>query len=236
MKIKSKVYIHPLYYLVALIFFFTGYFKYFSIYTLIIIVHECGHIFAGLVLKWPIKKVTLYPFGCMTTFDKMINSSSVEEFLILIYGPLFQILFNMIYPTRFHNFILLFNLLPIYPLDGSKLLLIFLNRIISFYYSYIFVYIISFITIIILIINNINLISIVVLTYILYDLYRYIDVTKCIMYKFYYERYKYRLTYKKNHIIMNENKHNMFKEKNNFFIIKNKCYKESEILSKMFDK
>ena len=110
MKIKSKIVIHPLYYFVAFIFFFTGYFKSFSIYTLVIVVHELGHIFAGILLKWPIKKVTLYPFGCMTTFDNKINSSSVEEFLILIYGPLFQILFNMIYPTSFHYFIPLLSL------------------------------------------------------------------------------------------------------------------------------
>ena len=84
MKIKFKI--HPLYYVVFFITFITGYFKYFSLYTLIILVHESGHIFAGIILKWPIDRVTLYPFGCMTTFNK-INSSFYEEFLVLIYGP-----------------------------------------------------------------------------------------------------------------------------------------------------
>ena len=142
----------------------------------------------------------------------------------------------MIYPTSYSTFILLFNLLPIYPLDGSKLLLIIFNKYISFYYSYILIYIVSFITIILVLINNIDLLSIIVLLFLLYDLYKYIKLTNCIMYKFYYERYKYKKIYNKNHIIEGNNKYKMFKERNNFFIINKKCYYEYDILRKTFDK
>ena len=38
--------------------------------------------FDGIVLKWKIDKVTIYPFGCMTTFNNKLNSSIIEEFLI----------------------------------------------------------------------------------------------------------------------------------------------------------
>mgnify|MGYP004604305915 CR=1 FL=1 len=236
MKIKSRIDIHPLYYVVAFISFFTGYFKAFSIYTIIILVHELGHIVAALILKWPIKKVTVYPFGCMTTFDNKLNSSVYEEFLVLIYGPLFQILFNMIYPTDYHYFILFFNLLPIYPLDGSKLLFLILNKITSYYYSYIYIYIISYITLIILLIRDINFINYLILFYLMYDVYRYIKKLDDIMLKFYFERYQYNYKFKKNRIIIGKNKHYMFKEKNNYFFIDNKYYSEHEILRKGFDK
>lgn len=236
MKIKYKFIIHPLYYFVAFISFFTGYFRAFTTYTAIIIIHELGHIFAGLVLKWPIYKVTLYPFGCITTFNNKINSSSIEEFLVLIYGPLFQILFYMIYPTIYHKYILFFNLLPIYPLDGSKLLLIIFNKFISFYYSHVLIYIISYITIVVLLIKNINLMGIIVFTYLMYDTYRYMLILNNYMYKFYYERYLLRRKYRKNNLIIGNNKHKMFKEKNNYFVIDGKYYKESIILGKMFDK
>lgn len=236
MKKKFNVYIHPLYYIVAFIFFFTGYFKAFSIYTIIILIHELGHIFAGLILKWPILKVSIYPFGCMTTFNNKLNSSIYEEFLVLIYGPLFQILFNMLYPTSYHYIILLFNLLPIYPLDGSKFIFLLLNKITSYYNSYIIIYIISFVTIIVTLITHFNLINVLILGYILYDLYRYIRNTNSIMYKFYYERYKYNYKYKKNNIIIGKNLHKLYKEKNNFFIINGKCYKERDFLSFLFDK
>lgn len=236
MKKKFKVYIHPLYYIVAFISFVTGYFKAFSIYTIIILIHELGHIFAGLILKWPISKVSIYPFGCMTTFNNKLNSSVYEEFLVLIYGPFFQTLFNMLYPTNYHYIILLFNLLPIYPLDGSKLLFLLLNKITSYYNSYIIIYIISFITIITTLTFHFNFINILIFTYILYDLYRYIKNTNNIMYKFYYERYKYRYKYKKDNIIIGKKLHKMVKEKNNYFIIGDKCYKESNLLELLFDK
>ena len=236
MKKKYKIFIHPLYYAVFFICFFTGYLKYYLIYTLVIIVHELGHIFAGLMLKWPISNVTIYPFGCMTTFNNKINSSLLEEFLILLYGPLFQILFYRLFPTNCHFFILAFNLLPIYPLDGSKLLLIVLNKFFSFYYSYIIVYIISFITIFFIMISYFSFINLLIFMYLLFDLYRYIFLLKDIMYMFYYERYKLNYKYKKTHNIYGNNKHRMFKEKNNIFIIDKKCYKEKEFLRKMFDK
>ena len=236
MNQKFKIIVHPLYYLIFFLSFFTGHIKDYIIYTLIILIHELGHVFAGIVLKWPILKVTIYPFGCLTTFNNKINSSLIEEFLILIFGPLFQILFYMLYPTKFHNFILLFNLLPIYPLDGSKLLLIVFNIFFSFYYSYVYVYIVSFITIIVLFFYDFNLMNIIIISYLLYDLYRYITLTKYIMYKFYYERYKYSFKYNKNHIIIGDDKYKMYKERNNYFLINEKCYKEKDFLAKMFDK
>lgn len=235
-KIRSKVIIHPLYYVVAFIAFITGYFKAFSIYTIIILVHELGHLLAALILKWPIEKITVYPFGCMSTFGNKLNSSVYEEFLVLIYGPLFQILFNMIYPTSYHYFILFFNLLPIYPLDGSKLLFLFFTKVTSYYYSYIYIYIISYLTIIILIIRDINFMNYLLLSYLMYDVYRYIKVLDDIMLKFYYERYKDNYKFKKNRIIIGKNKHYMFKERNNYFFMDHKYYSEHEILRKEFDK
>lgn len=235
MKIKYNIIIHPLYYIVAFISFITGHFKAYIIYTLIILVHELGHIFAGIVLKWHISKITVYPFGCMTTFNNKLNSSSIEEFLILIYGPLFQILFNMLYPTNYHYFILIFNLLPIYPLDGSKILFLLLNRIICYYYSYVYIFIISYITIIILLINRFNFINLIILSYIIYDVYKYIRLLPNIMYKFYYERYKYKHKYKKNNIIIGDNKHRMLKNKNNYFFLKNICYNEYYVLKIYFE-
>lgn len=234
MKIKYNV--HPLYYVVAFISVITGHFKGYIIYTVVILVHELGHIFAGLVLKWPILKITIYPFGCMTTFNNKLNSSSIEEFLILIYGPLFQILFNMIYPSSYHYFILIFNLLPIYPLDGSKLLFLLLNRITSYYYSYVYIFIISYVTIFILLITRFNLINLLIFSYLLCDVYKYVKLLPNVMYKFYYERYKYIYKYKRDIIIIGNNKHKMYKNKNNYFIINNMCYNECNILKHFFER
>ncbi len=229
MKIKFKI--HPLYYVVMLICFITGYFKYFSLYTLALIIHEAGHIFAALVLKWKIDKVTLYPFGCMTTFNQKLNSSVIEEFFILLFGPLFQILFYMIYPTPYNLFILIFNLLPIYPLDGSKIYFLLLSIITSYYKAYIITFILSYVTIFILFIYDISFLSWLILIYIVYDLTKYVKSLKSIMLKFYYERYTYPFKYKRNNIIKGYHPKKMIKVKNNYFIINKQCYHEKEILN-----
>ena len=235
-KIKSRIYIHPLYYLVLIVMTFTGLLKYYFLYTLVILIHELGHIFASIILKWNINKITIYPFGCMTTFNNKLNSSIIEEFLILIMGPLFQIVFNMIYPTKYHMFILIFNLLPIYPLDGSKILFLLFNKLFSYYKSYIYIYFISYITIIVLIIYNFDFISLVILLNLLYDVYKYNKNINNTMLKFIYERYKDKNIYSKNNIIIGNKLYSIKRCKNNYFYINNKLISEYKIYRKLFNK
>ena len=235
-KIKSKIIIHPLYYLVLIIMTFTGLLKYYFLYTLVIIIHELGHIFASIILKWNIDKITIYPFGCMTTFNNKLNSSIIEEFLILIMGPLFQIVFNMIYPTKYHMFILVFNLLPIYPLDGSKILFLLFNKLFSYYKSYIYIFIISYISIIILLIYNLDFISIIILLNLLYDVYKYSKNINNTMLKFIFERYKDKYIFTKNYIIYGKKIYDIRRNKNNYFYINNKLINEYKIYNEIFSK
>ena len=144
MKIFFKI--HPIYYIMAIICILTGLFKDFIYITLLIFIHEIGHLTAALYYKWNVKKIVILPFGGITIFNELLNKSLKEEFVILVLGPIFQILFycilcifniksNLI--TNYHYSLLLFNLLPIIPLDGSKLLNIILNKLFSFKYSHI---------------------------------------------------------------------------------------------------
>ena len=88
-----------------------------------------------------IKKIMIYPFGGVSKFDMPYNISPYKEFLILIMGPFFQIIGfrilclidqNIELVRLYHYVLLVFNLLPIYPLDGGKLLKI----IFDFYLPY----------------------------------------------------------------------------------------------------
>ena len=234
MKIRSKIYIHPLYYIVWLIAFLTGYFKAFTIYTIIIIVHELGPILAGWILRWPIYRITLYPFGALTTFNHKLNSSTLEEFFVLIYGPLFQILFYKLYPTPYHHFILLFNLLPIYPLDGSKLLFLCLNKVSSYYTSHILIYLFSYLTIFILMASDVNFLNYIVLLYLTYDVFTYSKGLNEVMLQFYFERYKDPPHYHHSHLIKGLKMKKMFKEKNNYFLVDDNYYLETEVLRHFF--
>ena len=129
-NILNKLYFHPLFILIAFICSLTGHFREFTVFFLIIIIHELGHIIGGLYYNWPIKKIILLPFGGLTIFDQKLNCPLKEELIVTLLGPIFQIIFyclcinlfkdNMIL-TKYHYPLLLFNLIPIIPLDGSKL-------------------------------------------------------------------------------------------------------------------
>lgn len=98
--------------------------------------------------KWNFDKIAIYPFGGCTKFNEKINKSLKEELLILINGPLFQILLYIIViilnikgiiTTRslnlfknYHYTLLIFNLLPIYPLDGGRILNIIMNYLLPY--------------------------------------------------------------------------------------------------------
>lgn len=117
----------------------------------IIIVHELGHLTAAKIFKWKTDKIYIYPLGGITKFNESINRSLKEELIIVLMGPIFQIIYynfltymNIENIAEF-NFILLgFNLLPIYPLDGGKLLNVILSYFLPYKFSYKITMVISY--------------------------------------------------------------------------------------------
>ena len=238
MQVTKNIFkIHILFYITGLICFITGFFKNFIIFTSIILIHELGHITSALILKWNIEKVIILPFGGITIFNERIDKSLLEEFIIAIMGPIFQIIFMIIFKenTLFYNYnkiILFFNLLPIFPLDGSKILNIFLNKFICFSYSHVLTLIISILISISLIFYENSLVFLLIIFFIIKEVI--IDMYKHNYYmnKFFLEKYLYNDVYKKRKIIKNIN--NMYKQTNHLIKKNNKYYKEKEIISDMF--
>ena len=115
------------FYITSLIMLLTGSFKPFLFIISLTLIHEFGHIVIAKLLNFKIISITLFPFGALTKLDMKLNDSVLKDLLIALAGPFFQILgYNFIKQHfdfhQIHYFLLLFNLLPIYPLDGSKLL------------------------------------------------------------------------------------------------------------------
>jgi stage IV sporulation protein FB len=134
----NKFVIHPLFWIVFCISMVTGHFRDFILVFCLIFIHELGHAAAAYFFQWRIKRIVLLPFGGVAEVDEHGNKPFKEELIVVLAGPCqhiwmagvgyFLMTFN-IWSTAFYeqfltyNFmILFFNLLPIWPLDGGKLL------------------------------------------------------------------------------------------------------------------
>lgn len=242
-NILNKIYIHPFFLFTILIFILLGRFKFLIYFMVLILVHELGHITMSLIFKWKIDKVIILPFGGLTKYNEIINRSLVEEFLVSISGILIQIIFyqfikyyiNYKFFSLINYFIIMFNLLPIYPLDGSKILNVLFNKITNFKNSILLTVIISYVCIIILslLLFNVNKLLFMILVFLFMEVNKYYKEKDLLFNKFVLERYLNNLMFKKEKII--KNVHKMKKDYRHIFHVNNKYMTEKTFLKKMYE-
>lgn len=119
-------------------------------------------------------------------------------------GPIFQVLFiwilgkfidsyNLIIFERYSKWILMFNLLPIYPLDGGKLIYIILGRFFSYYKSLqvtiYFSYFIFLILVLVIAFFYQQFTLFLIFTLLGFNLFKEIKKTTDYYYRFLFERY-----------------------------------------------
>ncbi len=211
---------------------------------MITFVHECGHITAALYYKWKIEKVILLPFGALTVFREKINRPLKQEFIILIMGPLVQLISVALYLQinydqfilNYSNLILMFNLLPIYPLDGSKLLNIILNKITNFKRSHLLTIYISLLTIAFLLLKvKFNLLLLLILFFIAVKVIDEYRNHNSLFNKFLWERYTNNFAFIKRKVIKGKEVTKMKRDYKHIFYSGGKYITEREILRKRFD-
>ncbi len=223
-------------------------FKEFSYVFIIIIVHEIGHLIAAKICSWNFDKIEVYPFGGCVKLDDKINRSMKEELFILIAGPVMQILFfyvcylflnegfisyrNFLIFKNYHYTLLIFNLLPIYPLDGGRILNIIINFFMPFKKSNKITICLSFLLIFSLLFFykslNFTLMGILLIT----ELIVYFKRQDFLYNKMLLERFINPFKFKKMKII--KNKDNMYKDKRHIILYKDKYITEKEYLKERF--
>ena len=149
--------------------------KQIEIYIIMIIfafLHEIGHLIAGLILGLKPEKIEIIPVGLTVSFKVNIeginkkkgngNMFVIKEIIVAIAGPIVNLLIFIITllneeKTYLNNLIMysnllifIFNLIPIYPLDGGRILKGILHIIFGKRTSYKITYDISIISNIIL--------------------------------------------------------------------------------------
>ncbi len=124
------------------------------------IIHELGHLLMGVILKFKAEEIKLTPVGLQIKFksnyikeknsDKIkINKMSLRRAVIALAGPLTNVLIAIILicignlninfqnskifqVLVYSNFLIaIFNLIPIYPMDGGR----FLKELITIFYG-----------------------------------------------------------------------------------------------------
>ena len=165
-NIFKYIYIDKLTYLFLLLSVLSASFIQIIIIFSLIIVHELGHLLMAKLLKIEIDKIYIYPLGGITKLNMNLNTNPLQESLVLLAGPILQLVFYAIYQLilpeyqsliEFYNYqILFFNLLPIYPLDGGKILNIIVSSKVPYKLSLRYSIFISYILLIVIILNNIH--------------------------------------------------------------------------------
>lgn len=139
LKIDLKIFIF------FILFYLTKQIKLYATIMVLCIIHELGHVLMGLVLGLKIEKIEIMPMGLSVSFklniedfNKKIQKGSVlqlKKIAIAIAGPLTNLIMLLIILNTNINLkivsneilayanilIMLFNLLPIYPLDGGRI-------------------------------------------------------------------------------------------------------------------
>ena len=159
MKYIHKIKIDVTTYFFLLACYISGFIKESLVIMFICVWHEVGHLIIGVMLQKNISSLKIYPFGGILVINDRINNSIKKELLLALGGIMNQLilliiifyfrqhlddsLYNML--IRYNLIIIIFNLMPIYPLDGYKIIINVMKLKISYYYSLLFSQILSLI-------------------------------------------------------------------------------------------
>mgnify|MGYP002342084140 CR=1 FL=1 len=115
-------------FLIIILYILTKNIKVFAISFIFILLHELGHAITGIILGLKIKKININVFGLSIEFENYGKERLNNKIIIDMAGPAINII-TFIIAVIFKNeeiayiniLLAIINLLPIYPLDGGRI-------------------------------------------------------------------------------------------------------------------
>lgn len=139
----------------------SGLYKLFFTYFLITLIHELGHVIMARFFGVKVNKITLNIFGFNAQIEDIDYLAIYKQILIIMSGPLTYFISAFLIKELYINevislvmyykalasnkYILIFNLLPIFPLDGGRLVKILLDKLFTYKNSKRILYFVSFV-------------------------------------------------------------------------------------------
>lgn len=189
---------------IILIFLLTRNIGIYAILMLFALIHELGHLLCGVLLGFKVKSISIIPYGFKLEFKinyidynkkiKKGNKLALKKIIIALAGPItnmFCIIFIILLKDSFNAYqienliyanilLILFNLFPIYPLDGGKIMQGILHIVVGLRKSYSYTKTITNINVIVLTaISSILILHYKNIAILLAIIYLWILVYKC---------------------------------------------------------
>lgn len=216
---------------------------------LVLSIHEMAHIACATFFHYPIQQVRIYPFGIAAQIGYIGFGNIIQEVCMIASGPLMHMLFPFLFRSLYtmgyisssfldylymmNASILIFNLLPLYPLDGGRLLQAFFHSFLPFKRAQQATYVISIVCVCWLLYFRVlqGVGGCLVLLLFVFEIgiaWKDIGFQQL---QFYYYRYMHKVNYP---IIMNQH-HDLYRGRYNIMRVNKGWIEEEKWLAKYFN-
>ena len=192
-------------FLFIILFYFTKQLELYALIMIFAILHELGHLFAGLLTGMRPEKLEIKPYGVAILFKLFPkdyntkigsgNKLEIKKIFIALAGPIANLLLIFIFANMpieerikqliiYSNILLiLFNLIPIYPLDGSRIVGILLQGIMDLQRALYLQLKLSVLMLCVVLIFSLRISSVFIFMYLFYEQFLFLKMIPTILRK-----------------------------------------------------